>query len=331
MILKNKKVLITGGTGTLGKALTYRLALMKGCSPREIVIFSRDEAKQLEFFNELKKTEKLYSKITFRIGDIRETCAIENAVRDVDIVFHLAALKQIPSCEYFPAEAISTNVNGAINVIKAVQSGNSKAKKVIAVSTDKACLPVSVMGMSKALQEKLFCAANMENLPTDFISVRYGNVLSSRGSAIPLFKSQISHGEVVTLTDPEMTRFFISIDEAIDAILYATKYGARGEIVVPNLPSIKMGHLVKALIANEPIKIKTIKSRPGEKVHETLISLEEGSRTVLKGGRYFHIKPGLPEITALTKEKTLNKPVRSDEVVLSYKDTVGFLGRHGVI
>ena len=218
-----------------------------------------------------------------RIGDVRDYDAVAQVVTDADIVIHAAALKQVPTCEYFPQEAVRTNIDGAANVVRAIRQHGRSVTKAVAVSTDKACKPVNVMGMTKAIQERIFIEANLGCARTAFLAVRYGNVVASRGSVVPLFKSQIRAGGPVTITTPEMTRFLISLDDAVSTIFAALADGGPGETYVPRIPSARMIDLAKVMIGDRPIELREVGIRPGEKVHEILISEEEMHRTVERG------------------------------------------------
>src|SRR4051812_29781938 len=246
--LDNAVVLITGGTGSLGQTLVRRLLRGELGTPRRIIVFSRDEAKQYAMKTSWKHahraTDDIYyhnfeELIQFRIGDVRDPVTTGHAVDEADVVFHAAAMKQVPTCEYFPAEAAATNITGAINIVRAARRSKS-TRMVLAVSTDKACKPINVMGMTKAVQERVVVEGNLEQDHCRMIGVRYGNVLSSRGSVIPLFRQQIEHGGPVTITLPEMTRFLLSLDSAVDTIFAAVEHAERGEIFVPRVPSARI-------------------------------------------------------------------------------------------
>jgi len=279
-MFKDKIILITGGTGTFGNAVLRRFL---DIDVREIRIFSRDEKKQDEMRNALKN-----SKVKFYLGDVRDYDSLLPAMKDVDLVFHAAALKQVPSCEFFPLEAIRTNAIGADNVMKAATA--CAVGNVIVLSTDKAVYPINAMGMSKALMEKLMIARAraQRNVGTVFCGTRYGNVMCSRGSVIPLFISQILTGEAITITDPEMTRFMMSVDDAVDLVLYAFKNGKNGDIFVQKAPAATIETLAKALkkLFKGKSEIQIIGTRHGEKLYETLLTREEMARAKDKGGYY---------------------------------------------
>jgi UDP-glucose 4-epimerase len=268
-IFAGKTLLITGGTGTFGNAVV-EMGGRAGFS--EIRIFSRDEKKQDDMRNRLKN-----SAVSFYIGDVRNYDSVLQAMRGVDFVFHAAALKQVPSCEFFPIEAVQTNTLGAENVMKAALAFG--VSKMIVLSTDKAVYPVNAMGMSKALMEKCMVAkARMyRDSSTVFCGTRYGNVMASRGSVIPLFLNQILAGEPLTVTDPNMTRFMMTIEGAVDLVLYAFIHGMPGDIFVQKAPSATIGTLAKALLEllNAQNEIRIIGTRHGEKLYETLLNREE--------------------------------------------------------
>lgn len=282
-LFSGKRVLVTGGTGSFGHQIVDRL-LKEG--PAEIRIFSRDEDKQVRMSEEYGMGHQYPKKasMNFVIGDVRDRRSVREAIRGIDIVFHAAALKQVPLCEYHVWEAVQTNVLGAQNVIRAAL--DEEVEKVVAISTDKAVKPVNAMGMTKAIQEKLFTAANFhkERKKTIFACVRYGNVVGSRGSVIPLFKRQIQAGGPVTITDRRMTRFILTLPEAIDLVFRTVKKSAGGEIFVRKIPSALVVDIaevmVECLASNQRIALKTVGVRPGEKIHECLISEAEAVRTV---------------------------------------------------
>ncbi|MEY3498945.1 MAG: hypothetical protein RL308_614 [Bacteroidota bacterium] len=267
-MFKNKVLMITGGTGSFGNAVLNRFLYTDHFS--EIRIFSRDEKKQDDMRNQLKN-----DKLKFYIGDVRDYNSVERAMRGVDYVFHAAALKQVPSCEFFPLEATKTNVFGTQNVIDA--AGVNKVKKVICLSTDKAAYPINAMGISKALMEKVAVAASRNLTDTTVCLTRYGNVMASRGSVIPLFLKQIKSGEIITITDPNMTRFLMSLEEAVELVLFAFEHGNPGDLFVNKAPAGTIGDLAQALkeLCNADNEIKIIGTRHGEKLYETLCTREE--------------------------------------------------------
>jgi UDP-glucose 4-epimerase len=267
-MLKNKTLLITGGTGSFGNAVLNRFLHTDHFS--EIRIFSRDEKKQDDMRNELKN-----HKLKFYIGDVRDYASVERAMRCVDYVFHAAALKQVPSCEFFPLEATKTNVFGTQNVIDAAAANN--VKKVICLSTDKAAYPINAMGISKALMEKVAIAASRNLTNTTVCLTRYGNVMASRGSVIPLFLKQIKNNEAITITDPNMTRFLMSLEEAVELVLFAFENGRQGDLFVNKAPAGTIEDLAVSLIELCGVKneVKVIGTRHGEKLYETLCTREE--------------------------------------------------------
>ena len=278
-MLKNKILLITGGTGSFGNAVLNRFLYTDHFS--EIRIFSRDEKKQDDMRNHLKS-----DKLKFYIGDVRDYNSIEKAMRGVDYVFHAAALKQVPSCEFFPIEAAKTNVFGTQNVIDAADYNN--VSKVICLSTDKAAYPINAMGISKALMEKVAIAAARNCSNTTVCLTRYGNVMASRGSVIPLFLNQIKNKESITITDPKMTRFLMSLEEAVELVLFAFENGNSGDLFVNKAPAGTIGDLAQALkeIFNADNKVKIIGTRHGEKLYETLCTKEEMSKAEDMGEFY---------------------------------------------
>ncbi|MBN1545599.1 MAG: polysaccharide biosynthesis protein [Syntrophaceae bacterium] len=278
-MFKNKTLLITGGTGTFGNAVLRRF-LETGIT--EIRIFSRDEKKQDDMRNAYS-----HSKLRFYIGDVCNESSLRDAMRGVDFVFHAAALKQVPSCEFFPLEALRTNAMGTENMLNAsIQAG---VQRVIVLSTDKAVYPINAMGVSKAMMEKLAVAKSRVTGPDTVICcTRYGNVMGSRGSVIPLFIRQIQDGSEITVTDPHMTRFMMTIEDAVDLVLYAFKKGSPGDIFIQKAPSCTIDVLVKALLEllKADNKVKVIGTRHGEKLYETLLTREE--MTVAKDlGSYY--------------------------------------------
>lgn len=268
MQIKNKTLLITGGTGSFGTAVLNRFLHTDHFS--EIRIFSRDEKKQDDMRNLYKN-----DKIKYYIGDVRDYNSVEPATRGVDYIFHAAALKQVPSCEFFPMQAVKTNVEGTQNVIQA--AAKNGVQKVICLSTDKAAYPINAMGISKAMMEKVAVAEARNLKDTVVCLTRYGNVMASRGSVIPLFLNQIQKGEPITITDPNMSRFFMSLDDAVDLVLFAFENAQPGDLFVNKAPAGTIGDLAKALIelTGNEVPIKIIGTRHGEKLYETLCTREE--------------------------------------------------------
>jgi UDP-glucose 4-epimerase len=272
--------------------------------PVKVIVFSRDEAKQhemrVEYQHRVAATDEVIyrnfqQRLEFRIGDVRDFNSVASVLRDADVVVNAAALKQVPTCEYFPFEAVRTNIGGAENIVCAIQQHNLAVETVVGVSTDKACKPVNVMGMTKAVQERVFIQGNMRCPTTRFVCVRYGNVLASRGSVIPLFHEQIRVGGPVTITTVEMTRFLLSLDDAVDTVFAAVRQGQPGETFIPRAPSARIVDIASALIGDRPVRQVVTGIRPGEKIHEILVSDEEAHRTVERGG-WYAILPMLPEV-----------------------------------
>lgn len=305
MNLDGKRVLITGGTGSLGKVLVHRLLSGELGEPEKIVVFSRDEAKQhymrLSYLQQDSATDEVIYRnfqrlLSFEIGDVRDYHSVSAAVANADVIFNAAALKQVPTCEYHPYQAVMTNITGPENIVRAIREHHFPVETVVGVSTDKACKPVNVMGMTKALQERIFIEANIEAPDTRFICVRYGNVLASRGSVIPLFHEQIRSGGPVTVTTADMTRFLLSLEQAVDTIFAAFREAEPGETYIPRIPAARIMDVADVLIEDRPIEVQITGIRPGEKVHEILISEEEANRVVDRG-KYYAIKSILPEVS----------------------------------
>ena len=285
-LFKNKTLLITGGTGSFGNAVLNRFL---NTDIGEIRIFSRDEKKQDDMRHEFQaKMPEVADKISFYIGDVRDLPSVKNAMHGVDYIFHAAALKQVPSCEFFPVEAVKTNVLGTDNVLTAaIEEG---VKSVICLSTDKAAYPVNAMGTSKAMMEKVVVAKSrtVSADKTKICCTRYGNVLCSRGSVVPLWIDQIKQGKSITITDPSMTRFVMSLDEAVDLVLFAFENGVNGDILVQKAPACTIEVLAKAVtqLFNPKTEIKNIGIRHGEKMYETLLTNEECASAIDMGDFY---------------------------------------------
>jgi FlaA1/EpsC-like NDP-sugar epimerase len=336
MILEGKSILVTGGTGSMGKTFVHRVLSGELGTPRKVVVFSRDEAKQhnmrLEYLHLSRTTDdaiyrNFMNVLEFRIGDVRDYAAVCSAVKKADIVVNGAALKQVPTCEYFPTEAVETNCGGARNIVRAIEENDYPVETVVGVSTDKACKPVNVMGMTKAVQERIFTSANILNRRTRFICVRYGNVLASRGSVIPMFHEQIRRGGPLTITAPQMTRFLLSLNQAVDTVFAALREAAPGEIYVPNAPSATVLDIARALIGERPVELATIGVRPGEKMHEIMVSEEEIHHCVNRG-KYYAIKSMLPELRGDAEANALDHEFSSADNVLPYDGTVRLLQTH---
>lgn len=255
-----------------------------------------------------------------------------SAVKDADFIINAAALKQVPLCEYFPEQALQTNCLGPVNIVRAIRENGYSVEIVIGISTDKACKPVNVMGMSKAIQERIFVSANVLNLKTRFNCVRYGNILASRGSVIPLFHEQIKAGGAVTITDASMTRFLLSIDQAVDTIFAVISEGKAGEIYVPIVDSATVENIAKALIGSRKIETEIIGIRPGEKMHEILVS-EEECHHVIKRGDYYVILPMLPELRNVNREEPspLDNEFSSADNILDLEGTIELMAKHDLI
>jgi len=339
MMLQGKRVLVTGGTGSMGKKLIRRLLSGELGNPSRIVILSRDEAKQhvmrLAYLDKKTTTDEViyqnFSRtISFRIGDVRSYADVCSAVREADVVINAAAMKQVPTCEYFPEQAVATNCLGAANIVQAIRDHDYPVDVVVGVSTDKACKPVNAMGMTKALQERIFVAANVTVPRTRFVCIRYGNVLASRGSVVPLFLDQIAHGGPVTVTVPEMTRFLLSLDTAVDTLFAALRSARAGETLVPRAPSATVLNMAKALVGDRDVPIQVTGIRPGEKMDEIMISDEESRRCIGRGD-YYAILPMLPELIRDDDQRAppvLTKEFSSSDRVLDLEGTAALLRRH---
>ena len=327
--LEGKRILVTGGTGSLGNALVRRILSGELGRPARITVFSRDEAKQhymrLEYMHRTAATDDVIYEnsqelLNFRIGDVRDSSSLLAAMRDAEVVFHAAALKQVPSCEYFPIEAVLTNIHGAANVVRCIRENDLPVETVVGISTDKACKPINVMGMTKALQERILVEANRSCPETRFVCVRYGNVIASRGSIVPLFVEQIRGGREVTVTLPEMTRFLLTLDQAVDTVFAVLQQGNPGETYVPKVPAARITDVAKALMGDRELPIVFTGIRPGEKVHEIMVSEEECFRTV-DAGDYFAILPMLPELRADGSQSlALESEYSSKDTTLSVDD-----------
>jgi len=310
-MFKGKTLLITGGTGSFGNAVLKRFL---ETDIKEIRIFSRDEKKQDDM-------RKLYTndKLKFYIGDVRNIESLRDAVKGVDYIFHAAALKQVPSCEFFPMEAVRTNVLGTDNVLTAaIDEG---VKKIVCLSTDKAAYPINAMGTSKAMMEKVIVAKsrNIDPSDTTICCTRYGNVMASRGSVIPLFVDQIKSGHPLTITDPNMTRFLMNLDEAVDLVLFAFKNANQGDLFVQKSPASTIEDLAKGIkeLLDPSVEIKIIGTRHGEKAHETLMTREEKSKSIDCGDYY--------RIPADTRDLNYDKYfTKGDEDVTSIEEYNSF-------
>ncbi len=315
-MMKHNCLLITGGTGSFGNAVLNRFLISSVFS--EIRIFSRDEKKQ----DDLRKRVN-NNKVKFYIGDVRDRDSLIPAIKGVDYIFHAAALKQVPSCEFFPIEAVKTNIIGTDNVLRVAQE--CEVKKVVVLSTDKAAYPINAMGMSKALMEKVMVAKSriLDSSKTIFCGTRYGNVMASRGSVIPLFIDQIKDNKALTLTDPNMTRFMMTLEDAVDLVLYAFEHANQGDLFVQKAPSATVGTLAQALIElyNSSSEIKVIGTRHGEKLYETLVNREDMIKAEDLGDYYRipadnrdlnyeqYFSEGMPDIANLNEYHSHNTPM----------------------
>lgn len=300
--ISKKRILVTGGTGSFGRMLVRELL---NYNPLEIIVFSRDEVKQGAMRLDYAQEKRL----RFILGDVRDYRSVREAVRGVDIIIHAAALKWITEVEYNVWEGVKTNVLGAQNIIEAARDEN--VEKVVALSTDKAVEPINAYGMSKALQERLITTANLydNNSRTIFVSTRYGNVLGSRGSVVPLFKSLLDDSKPITITDPKMTRFIITLKESIELVLTALKEGVGGEVFVRKMPAHNIVDLANIMLKNRAQgkdRIVNIGIRPGEKIHETLVSSSESIRTV-ETGDYYIILPQIEIESVIKKYKNMKR------------------------
>lgn len=339
-MLVGRRVVVTGGTGSLGQVLVRRMIAGELGFPREVVIFSRDEAKQHAMRLALEETAHRARAedrgitevpVRFRLGDIAvydDVCAV---LRDADVVFHTAAMKQVPSCEYAPAQAIRTNVIGTENVVRAIRDQRYPVQVVVGISSDKACKPINVMGMTKALQERILIQANLDCPDTRFVATRYGNVLSSRGSVIPQFHQQIRSGGPLTVTTADMTRFLMSVDQAAEAAFAAARHARHGEIHVPRLSSARIADLAEALIGDRPIDIRFVGIRPAEKTHELLVAEEEAPRTV-DHGDFLTIRPSLKElVNEGLAEPALSASYSSADHLMSRTELARLLAQNGLL
>lgn len=337
MYLDKKRILITGGTGSLGKVLTRRILSGQLGTPQSVVVLSRDEAKQhemrLEYLNRRSVTEDVMyhnfeRTLQFKIGDVRDFHSVAQALTNVDIVVNAAALKQVPACEYFPYEAVRTNIEGAENIVRAIKELRLNIETVVAISTDKACKPTNVMGMTKAIQERIFLTANIDCPKTRFVAVRYGNVLASRGSVVPLFLDQIEAGGPITLTDKKMTRFLLTLDQAVDTVFEAMQFAEAGETYIPKIKAALIVDIVNALVGKKKIEVKETGVRPGEKLHEVLVSQEESLRTISRGD-YFTIKSILPEVSKPVSPESFEfDELSSEHFLMTSKEVQIFLDKN---
>jgi len=333
-LFEGKRVLVTGGTGSLGQVLTKRLLSGNDGLPESVTVFSRDEAKQhfmrLDFTQRCIATDEIIfensqHRLRFKIGDVRDYHSLADAMRDTDIVFSAAALYQVPSCEYAPWEAVRTNIEGAENMVRAISELKIPIETVVGISTDKACKPVNVMGMTKAIQERVYIQGNLRAPQTRFIAARYGNVLASRGSVVPLFLDQIAGGGPLTITTSDMTRFLLTLEDAVDTIFSAVADALPGETYIPRCPAAKMTDLADFLIDGRAIEVVVTGIRPGEKVHEALLSAEEATRAVLGAGQCYALRSMLPELSEPVTEPALIGEYSSDKALMNTDELAAFL------
>lgn len=327
--LAGKNILVTGGTGSLGMALVERLLSGRHGLPATIGILSRDEFKQFHLRRMIdRKYANTRCRMHFRLGDVRNFDAVQAAVRTANVVFHAAALKQVPQCEDNPIEAVQTNIMGLVNLVRAASLRASPIEAVIAASTDKACHPINVLGMTKGLQERILVAANADATDTRFMSARYGNVLASRGSVIETFHEQIRDGGPVTLTSRAMTRFAVTLDDAVDALIALFRFGRHGEIFVPSARGMRVDTLAECLIGDRDIPIVETGLRPGEKLHESLVNEDELPLTSERHG-YYVISPMFERNPRI--RRALESPFRSNQGLLSHSEVESLLRRHALL
>jgi FlaA1/EpsC-like NDP-sugar epimerase len=326
MLLDGKNVLVTGGTGSLGQAVVQRLLTGELGVPAKITVLSRDEAKQhdmrISYLHRRDATDDVIYRnfqelLRFRIGDMRDYSSVVQAVRDAHVVFHAAALKQVPTCEYFPFQAVETNLVGVNNLVRAVRENQTAVETVVGISTDKACKPINVMGMTKAIMERILVEANIDCPQVRFACVRYGNVVASRGSVVPLFLDQIANGGPLTVTLREMTRFLLTLDQAVDTVFAALQTAERGDTYVPKVPAARVLHVAEVLRNGRDIPIVFTGIRPGEKIHEIMVSEEECYRTSERGN-YYVIRAMLPELGAGPAKAALVAEYSSANITLDH-------------
>lgn len=314
--VKNKNIMVTGGTGSFGHQIVSKLIEK---NPNKILIYSRDEKKQYDLQNEFENYQDI---IEFEIGDVRNYDRLQESMKGVDILYHAAALKQVPNCEFHPFEAVKTNIIGAENVRRA--SIENEVEMVVAISTDKAVKPVNVMGMTKAIQERIMLNSKNERFSTKFVCVRYGNVIGSRGSVIPFFRKRINDNKYLPITSCEMTRFLLSLDEAIELVFKATVEGEKGQLFVKKMPAAYIIDLArtmsKAITGRDDYPIKEVGVRPGEKIHEVLVSEEEMRRAEETESHYI-IHP----------YAKIDKPVLLNNLVEYSSDVTNILKKQEII
>jgi FlaA1/EpsC-like NDP-sugar epimerase len=339
--LEGADVLILGGTGSLGQVLFRRILGHEMGAPASVTVFSRDEAKQhymrLDFLHQTAATDDVIyreqvKRVRFAIGDVRNLSDVKRNVDRANVIFHAAALKQVPTCEYFGAAAVDTNVIGAINLCQVIRDGAREEKTVVGISTDKACKPVNLMGMTKAIQERILIQANLDAPWARFVNVRYGNVMASRGSAIPYFLDLVRQGKPIPITDPAMTRFLMTLDQSVDLIFNALRFANPGETYLPLVPSARVVDIARAVAEDAGYPLKEVGVRPGEKLHEILVSEEELPRTDARGENVV-ILPILPEMrTEVRSPEPLpfSGEFSSGERPLSLEGVQELLSRYGL-
>jgi UDP-glucose 4-epimerase len=320
MDLDGKRITVTGGTGSLGSILVRRIMSGTYGRPASVTVFSRDEAKQhamrLAYSGQPPGGNGAvpYATLRFRLGDVRDYASVVSVVREADMIFHVAALKQVPNCEYFPTQAVMTNVLGAANLVRAISEHGFRVETVVGITTDKACEPINVMGMTKALQERILIQGNLECRGTRFICVRYGNVIASTGSVVPLFRKQVEARQPITITHGEMTRFLLTLDQAVDSIAAAVRGALPGETYVPKIPAARVVDVATVMKGDLDLPLHFVGIRPGEKVHEVLVTETECFRTVERDG-YYVIAPILPELWhSPIEQPALAEPFSSRDV-----------------
>ena len=338
---EGKRILVTGGNGSFGRALVHRLLQGELGRPAAVVVFSRNASQHEEMRNaflhaanspDSRLRINTAELLEFRAGDLRRYEDVVSALEGIDLVINSAALKDVPTCEYSPSDAVETNIRGPENLIRAIKEQHPGVQAVLAVSTDQACKPMSVMGMTKAIQERLFIRANIDIPTTRFVCVRFGNVLGSRGSVLPLFHRQIIEGRPVTVTDREMTRFILTVDEAVESIVSAYLEARTGETYIRKMPAIRIDDLARVLIGDREIEIRYIGIRPGEKLHDTLVTEEEIRRTVERAG-HFVVLPILPELRKDVEDEplALTEEYRSKDHCISASELRDLLQSHGLL
>jgi FlaA1/EpsC-like NDP-sugar epimerase len=337
--LDGADVLILGGTGSLGQRLFRRILSGEAGRPASLTVFSRDEAKQhymrLAFLQMAAATDDVIyresaQRVRFAIGDVRNYAEVKRSADRADVIFHAAALKQVPTCEYFGSAAVDTNVMGAINLVRALREGERREKHVVGISTDKACKPVNLMGMTKAIQERILIQSNLDSSWARVVNVRYGNVMASRGSAIPFFIERVRAGAPIPITDVRMTRFLMTLDQSVDLIFRAFAGANPGETYLPLVPSALVTDVARAVAGDDDWPMEVTGIRPGEKIHEIMVSEEEVAHTTLRGENLV-ILPILPELRVADDARVplpFAVEYTSAEKPLSPADTLALLERH---